>query len=1080
MMKRSKALEDTKLWHVYLDKLPTNDERVTWIKKVYEMAVVNLKEVAQEFRNYTLHDETHVLNVLDAMGGLLGDWSEKLTVEEIELLILAASLHDLGMVYTDDDKADCFEDETSYKKFLTENCPDLIGFTPNDWSEDVRRWYLRTLHPFRVSDVLLNKAWKDLFADCPRQIIPKRYILAVCQAHGEEPRELQNNEDLEYREAGNADPLFCALLLRLADLLDFDDTRAPKVLYGNTAYSEKSREEWDKHQASSGFRYPDSPSAKELPYRAQCKNPAIEHAVRKFLDWVDDELGNCARLQRYCKAGWRQEFSFPRAVSRKEIESDGYMSGDFCLTMDQDRILMLLMGENLYDNRDVFVRELLQNAIDATLLRGQMDSLFVPENARIDFREWSDSEGNLWFRIDDQGTGMTLGMMQRYFLKVGNSYYTSQELKRDLSAHGHTKEFRGISRFGIGFLSCFLCGDSVEVSTLYFDPQKNSREEAVSRSSQAVKYGLRLEVTGLTGYYTLKNQAENHAADVPLPMPNFYDDSNNGRVERNGYRAKPGTSIVLRLNPGKLGALNLRETVEKYLCAARVPVYYNDKRVGRTYTEAMQTIHEMAGENVYELSAELKKEFDECFPAVRGNYPKIVMTVIPLDTEENQVLPDFSGAIVKYDVRFEKELRWRAKDQDYIVTAHVNCMHEDVPIIILSSENTRGHIFRENKERQIILGDWDDLRKEYGAAETDAIGEVFETFVSCPETEGQLGESWNPFRGQMRLEDVWSYYSNYCHEKGMKFGISECQGYGINSILGLKQSISAACVYQGVMADEDFLGYNYVHKNGYNIIILLDGEWKPMVQVSRSRIVDLPLMVLVAMSGVLNKYSVLDIYDGMSSVSKDWNNVSLTEWREIRNSSVGQWMMRNNQNCTEEIIQTFQKKVEFETKYRDKIRAIFGHGIKQIICMYALAYLQDNYFMTINYEQGQIITFCPKEKTVSEDVYDIFPPMMFCKAASDESRKYICNADSNFRRGITADHTFIIWLLENAVRLKQYFERQFQQIVKCLYQKEAEDIVQEYSIIREQLSSFSNYHDLDVRSLPQISIEDFWTVKKNR
>ena len=38
------------------------------------------------------------------------------------------------------------------------------------------------------------------------------------------------------------------------------------------------------------------------------------------------------------------------------------MSGDFCLTLDQDRILQLLMGENLYDNRDVFVRELLQNA----------------------------------------------------------------------------------------------------------------------------------------------------------------------------------------------------------------------------------------------------------------------------------------------------------------------------------------------------------------------------------------------------------------------------------------------------------------------------------------------------------------------------------------------------------------------------------------------------------------------------------------------------------------------------------------------------------------------------------------------
>ena len=59
MMKRSKTLEDTKLWQVYLEKVPEADERTVWIKNVYEMAAANLKGVSQEFRNYTLHDETH-------------------------------------------------------------------------------------------------------------------------------------------------------------------------------------------------------------------------------------------------------------------------------------------------------------------------------------------------------------------------------------------------------------------------------------------------------------------------------------------------------------------------------------------------------------------------------------------------------------------------------------------------------------------------------------------------------------------------------------------------------------------------------------------------------------------------------------------------------------------------------------------------------------------------------------------------------------------------------------------------------------------------------------------------------------
>lgn len=606
MKKQSKLLEDTVLWKVYKKRVSADMYRAGWIEKVYHASADYLKDVRQVFKNYTLHDEIHILNVLDAMGGLLGDCIEKLSDEEIEILILAASLHDIGMVYTEEEIIYSLEDEEDRREFLMENHPELLGCEPKNWPEDIQQWYLRDRHPFRISEVLLNKEWKNLFNECPVEIVSKYCILAVCQAHGEEPEDLCTNENLKYQAASEADPLFCALLLRLADLLDFDDTRAPRVLYSYAEDNEKSCAEWDKHRASAGFRYPESPSVKELPYKARCKNPAVEHAVRKFLDWVDDELINCARLQRYCHASWQKEFPFPRAVKR-EIESDGYMSGDFCLTMDQGQVLKLLMGENLYDNRDVFVRELLQNAVDATLLRSEMDAAFVPEDARIDIWEWNDSEGNFWFRIDDQGTGMTLGMLKRYFLQAGSSYYTSQELKRDLLDHGVRDDFHGISRFGIGFLSCFLCGDYAEVSTLYFDPQKNQREEAYQRNMKTVHYGLRLEMTGLSGYYTLKSQAENHLSEIPLPMPDFYNPEKRAGFERHGYRIKPGTSILIHMVPEKLGALDLRETVKKYLCGARMPVYYNGDRIGRTYREAMQKVHEMAGEKIYELDLETKK-----------------------------------------------------------------------------------------------------------------------------------------------------------------------------------------------------------------------------------------------------------------------------------------------------------------------------------------------------------------------------------------------------------------------------------------------------------------------------------------
>ena len=130
--------------------------------------------------------------------------------------------------------------------------------------------------------------------------------------------------------------------------------------------------------------------------------------------------------------------------------------------------------------------------------------------------------------------------------------------------------------------------------------------------------------------------------------------------------------------------------------------------------------------------------------------------------------------------------------------------------------------------------------------------------------------------------------------------------------------------------------------------------------------------------------------------------------------------------------------------------------------------------MEICYEQGQSIKFYENSSHNQTQSYDLFPPMLFCHAASDQSRKYICHARSLERRGITADHPFIIWLLEHAVQLNQYFHRQFQQIVDCLCFKNASDFIKEYTAVREQLCVLSAHYNLDVSALPELDMDDFW------
>ena len=1061
-MVHSEKLEETVLWRHYHDKLPSNDKRGSWVKEIYEAASKYLMDVRLTFQNYTLHDETHILNVLDAIGGLLGDQVKQLTVGEMELLIVSTCLHDLGMVYTNEEKQRYYEDEVSCRKFLMEYCPESLGCPVTEWTEETKKWYLRTLHPFRLPDILKNQAWRELFEGSPLNVVPKRCIIAVCQAHGEKPEELSHNRDLEYLSVDETDPLFCALLLRLGDLLDFDDTRAPRILYHYVVYNDKSRSEWDKHQASAGFRYPASPSLDDLPYKARCLNPGIEHAVRDFLDWVDEELGTCKKLQKRCRMSWQQEFPFPRAVLRDEIESEGYMSGDFCLTMDQTQVLNLLTGENLYNNRDVFVRELLQNAIDATLLRGEMDSSFVPEKARIDLWEWNDKEGNVWFRIDDQGTGMTLGMLQRYFLKVGNSYYNSRELERDLLDHGKTEKYDGISRFGIGFLSSFLCGNYAEVSTLYFHEEKNRRETAEMDSYHTIHYGLRLQVTGLSGYYTLKNQAKYHATDGQLPAPDGYDVG----LEREGYRGKPGTSIVIRLEPGKLGTLNLKEAAEKYLCGARMPVYYNNKKIGDTYEEIMQTVHQAKGEKLYELTPKMKAEFDRSFPAVCGQYPTLAITVIPLDTEENQALPGMSGFLMKYELQFDHILEWKVKDQAYIVAWDFDMMNH--MRIKLRSRNKRdGHISYDT---------WEGLKQKYDKEKVTALEAEFEKYSACPK-EKDILEIWEPFSEQENLYKVWGSYHDMQQTSVIDLSVAEFQYPEVVKVYLTDLYRRGVYVYQGIVASQLDKIYNMrSFKNVFIVVLLVESPWKPIMDISRFRISDLPLPALLAMEGILHKYGQPIVHYVMDKDFEGCNEDPLKEWLKIKELSLDQWLHNNFADLLIRIKQRLRKSCINEIT--DKVFDLDSFYYSTALKKYFMAHFQNKYRMEISYEDGQVLSFYEKAEDKMEDTYDLFPPMMFCMAASDRSRQYICSADSSIRRGITADHPFVVWLLNHVVQLKQYYERQFQQMVHCLIYDLAEDIIQECNKIREQLLAFPERHGIDVSSFPQLSMDDFWSVEK--
>lgn len=104
-----------------------------------------------------------------------------------------------------------------------------------------------------------------------------------------------------------------------------------------------------------------------------------------------------------------------------------------------------LLSHHLYASPRVYIRELLQNAVDAITATGDV------EQGRV---ELVTADGRL--RVSDNGIGLTEAQVHELLATIGRSS------KRDeLGFQRH--EFLG--QFGIGLLSCFLVADEIHVHT---------------------------------------------------------------------------------------------------------------------------------------------------------------------------------------------------------------------------------------------------------------------------------------------------------------------------------------------------------------------------------------------------------------------------------------------------------------------------------------------------------------------------------------------------------------------------------------------------------------------------------------
>lgn len=109
-----------------------------------------------------------------------------------------------------------------------------------------------------------------------------------------------------------------------------------------------------------------------------------------------------------------------------------------------------LLAHHLYESPEVFMRELVQNSVDAITARRALE----PSHAgavRIELHR--QEEGPATLMIEDDGVGLTPDEMHSFMSTIGAS------TKRDQLEEVGRGDF--IGRFGIGLLSCFMVSDEI-------------------------------------------------------------------------------------------------------------------------------------------------------------------------------------------------------------------------------------------------------------------------------------------------------------------------------------------------------------------------------------------------------------------------------------------------------------------------------------------------------------------------------------------------------------------------------------------------------------------------------------------
>lgn len=517
----------------------------------------SLENIAGYFPHFSSHNSSHSKQILINIERLLGENLKLLSATDTWLILESAYWHDIGMLF-DAKEAVKVTESDEFKEFVeslaNDKSTDLYEFASNylskgwkvalsnyehpqigieQYRQMIAEWFRK--HHQENSKKIVRDPFNELGISSPRtELFPNRiytYLGQICLAHGTSFQRVMT--ELPFRQTGlgteNCHPRFVACLLRLGDIFDIDDNRfcpvMAKQVYDTPSISQAHL---DKHKSIREFQLDNQ----TVSITAECNNESAYIETQLWFGWIKEELQD--QMSQWKNIVPHRKFGLLPTVEKLTVEmtTSKKLINDkpMKFSIDEKNAIELLQGKNLYDDKTNIFRELIQNAVDATLLRAWIEYGELSESKtilshmhpfhetvqevltrypiEIDLAKVSDCKDekfSIWeFSVCDKGLGISLKDLE-YMQQIAGS---NRNIEKRRIITTMPLWMRPSGEFGIGMHSAFLLMESLP------DIDKKIILETKSKKdNKAYKIELTSPLTKKNGFCFIEELADDMSRD---------------------------------------------------------------------------------------------------------------------------------------------------------------------------------------------------------------------------------------------------------------------------------------------------------------------------------------------------------------------------------------------------------------------------------------------------------------------------------------------------------------------------------------------------------------------------------------